>query len=210
MTASTKAWYLYPPSTRLGGAGEVPPPGSVGGMFPESAPAWLWGQGTPAAIAPFTTVNKGSIYSEVNATDDNPNLWMKVDEGGDTGDWVLMGNTGIVMVRSPLIDIGEGDVEHVIFNAVTACEVIEAGLIYEEATVTSDADEGDITIGTVSGQGEIVAAAAYAVSQASGAYQALTIASGALAAGDSVFASHDEASNAAGTVRVQLKIRVEA
>jgi hypothetical protein len=179
-------------------------------MFPESAPSWLWGQGSPAAISPFTVVNKGSIYSEVNATDDNPNLWTKIDEGGDTSDWVLMANVGIVTVRSPLIDIGEADVEHVIFNAVTACEVIEAGLIYEEATVTSDADEGDITIGTVSGQGEIVAAAAYAVSQASGAYQALVIADGDLAAGDSVFASHDEAANAAGTVRVQLKIRVEA
>jgi len=207
MTASTKAYFLYPPAPDLG-AGHINPPG--GGLHPENSPAWLWGQGTPAAIAPFTTVNKGSLYSAVNTTDDDPCLWVKVDEGGDTADWVLLGNTGIVIVRSPLIDIGESDVEHVIFNAVTACEVIEAGLIYEEATVTSDADEGDITIGTVTAQGEIVAATNYAVSKATGAYQALTIAAGALAAGTSVFASHDEASNAAGTVRVQLKIRVEA
>ena len=207
MTASTKAYFLYPPAPDLG-AGHINPPG--GGLHPENSPAWLWGQGTPAAIAPFTTVNKGSLYSEVNATDDNPNLWMKVDEGGDTADWVLQGNTGVVIVRSPLIDIGEGDVEHLIFNAVTASEILEAGLIYEEATVTSDADEGDITRGTATGGGQIVAATAYAVSQASGAYQALVIAAGALAAGTSVFVSHDEASDAAGTVRVQLKIRVEA
>jgi hypothetical protein len=58
-------------------------------MLPENSPAWLWGQGTPSAIAPFTTVNKGSFYSEVNATDDETgHVWMKVDEGGDAADWV--------------------------------------------------------------------------------------------------------------------------
>ena len=206
MATSTQAYFVFPaPGV---GAGHINP--VAGDMFPENSPAWLWGQGTPAAIAPFTTVNKGSVYSQVNATDDDPSIWLKVDEGGDTADWVLQGNTGILIVRSPLIDIGEADVEHVMFNAVTACEILEAGLIYEEATVTSDADEGDITIGTASAGGQIVAATPYAVSQASGSYQALTIVAGALAAGTSVFASHDEAANAAGTVRVQLKIRVEA
>ena len=209
MATSTLARFMF--RAPRDEAGQVPP-STWGQAFPaaENAPAWLWGQGTPAAIAPFTTVNKGSIYSEVNASDDNPNLWMKVDEGLAASDWVLMNNVGILIVRSPLIDISEGDVEHVIFNAVTACEILEAGILYEEATVTSDADEGDITIGTASGGGQIVAATAYAVSQASGAYQALTIASGVLAAGTSVFCSHDDAASAAGTVRVQLKIRVEA
>ena len=206
MATSTLARFLFP--VPRDGAGHIAPP-TRGYAHPEVSPAWIWGQGTPAAIAPFTTVNKGSVYSQVDVSDDNPNLWVKIDEGGGTADWVLMNNVGIQIVRSPLIDISEGDVEHVMYHAVTACEILEAGIIYEEATVTSDADEGDITIGTASAGGQIVAATAYAVSKAAGAYQALTIASGVLAAGTSVFASHDEASNAAGTVRVQLKIRVE-
>ena len=210
MTASTKAWYLFPPSTRLGGTGEVPPPGSIGGAFPESAPAWLWGQGTPAAIAPFTVVNKGSLYSEVNATDDDPHIWMKVDEGGDTADWVSIGSVGVVIVTSELFDISAADSEQVVFSAVKACEILEAGLVWNEATGASGAAEGDITIGTATGGGEIVAAASYTASQASGAYNALTLVTGVLAAGTEVFASHDIAAGADGTYFLQLKIRVEA
>ena len=89
MTASAKAFFLYPPAPALGGAGHVNPPS--GGLFPEDSPAWLWGQGTPSAIAPFTTVNKGSIYSEVDATDDETgHVWVKVDEGGDAADFVRL------------------------------------------------------------------------------------------------------------------------
>ena len=191
------------------GAGHIPPP-TWGHAHPEASPAWLWGQGTPAAIAPFTTVNKGSLYSEVNATDDNPNLWMKVDEGGDTADWLNIGNVGITIVTSLLIDASAAASEQAIFDAVTACEILEAGLIWEEATDTTGAQVGDVTIGTTTGGNEIVEATSYGVSKASGAYQALTIADGALAAGDTVFVSHDDNGDEAGTYRVQLKIRVEA
>lgn len=207
MTASTNAWYVFP-STGLGGAGVVS--GPSGAVQPEEAPSWLWGQGTPAAIVPFTTVNKGSLYSEVNATDDDPHLWMKVDEGGDTADWVLVSNTGIVFARSELFDISAAASEQVIFSAVTACEVLEAGLIYEEASETTGAGDGDITIGTTTGGAEVVAATAYLNAQATGSYQALVLASGVLAAGDSIFVSHDDTGDAVGTVRVLLKIRVEA
>ena len=210
MTASTKAWYLFPPGPGVGGTGEVPPPSSIAGLFPENSPAWLWGQGTPAAIAPFTLVNKGSLYSEVNATDDDPNLWVKVDEGGDTADWVLMGNTGIVSVQSLVIDISAASSEQVIFHAVTACEILEVGIIYNEATETSGAAEGDVTIGTTTGGAEIVAAYSYVAAQATGTYAALTLVTGVLAAGTSVFVSHDIAAAAVGTVQVLMKIRVEA
>lgn len=208
MAASTKAYFLYPPSPGIG-AGHVNPPS--GGLHPENSPAWLWGQGTPAAIAPFTTVNKGSIYSEVNASDDDPNLWFKVDEGGDTADWVLQGNTGVVTIRSTLFDIDAADSEQVVFHAVTACQILEAGLMWEEATGTSGAVLGDITVGTTTGGAELVAATSYPLSTASGAYTALTLVTGVLAAGDSVFASHDDAGTGfAGTYRLLLKIRVEA
>ena len=207
MTASTKAYFLYPPAPGLG-AGHVNPPG--GGLHPENSPAWLWGQGTPAAIAPFTTVNKGSLYSEVNATDDDPHLWFKVDEGGDTADWVSVGKTGVVVVTSELYDIDQAASEQVVFNAVTACQILEAGLIWNEATGASGAAEGDITIGTATGGGELVTADGYDVSQSSGAYQALTLVTGVLTAGQSVFASHDQAAGADGTYFLQLKIRIEA
>jgi len=210
MTASTKAWYLFPTGAHLGGTGEVPPAGSIAGMYPESAPSWLWGQGTPAAISPFTVVNKGSLYSEVNATDDNPHLWMKVDEGAATTDWVAIGSVGVVIVTSELFDISAADSEQVVFSAVKACEILEAGLIWNEATGASGALEGDITIGTATGGGQLVSAATYAVSQSSGAYQALTLVTGVLAAGAEVFASHDIAAGADGTYFLQLKIRVEA
>lgn len=207
MATSTKAYFINPPAPGVG-AGHVNP--SSGGLFPENSPAWLWGLGTPAAIAPFTTVNKGSVYSQVNATDDNPNIWAKVDEGGDAADWILLGNTGVQVVRSSVIDASGNDGEQVIFNAITACEVLEAGLIWEEATDTTGAEAGDVAIGTTTGGQEIVATTAYGVAQASGAYQALTLVSGALAAGASVFASHDDSGEEAGTFRFQLKIRVEA
>ena len=205
MTASTNAWFLL--QSMLGGTGVSS--GPSGAVQPEEAPAWLWGQGSPAAIVPFTTVNKGSLYSEVNATDDNQNLWMKVDEGLDSADWVLIGNTGIVMVLSTLYDISGTSSEQVVFNAVTACEVLEAGLIWEEATDSAGADAEDITIGTTSGGAQIVAATKFGLSQASGSYQALTLADGDLAAGDSVFAHHDLVAEN-GTFRLLMKIRVEA
>jgi len=206
MTASTNAWFLL--QSMLGGTGVVS--GPSGAIQPEEAPAWLWGQGTPAAIVPFTTVNKGSVYSEVNTTDDNPNLWMKIDEGGDAADWVLTGNTGIVEIQSLLIDISAAASEQVPFHAVTACEILEAGLVYEEATGTTGAAEGDVTIGTASAGNQLVSATPYAISKASGAYQALALTTGVLAAGTSVFISHDQSASATGTVRVLLKIRVEA
>ena len=206
MTASTNAWFLL--QSMLGGAGVVS--GPSGAVQPEEAPAWLWGNGTPGAIVPFTTVQKGSLYSEVNATDDDPHLWMKVDEGGDTADWVSVGNTGIVVVKTELFDISANDYERVVFHAVTACEILEIGILYNEATAASGLEGGDLTVGTASAGAQIVAAYTYTASQASGTYIALTLVSGALAAGTSVFASHDIASGATGTFFLQMKIRVEA
>jgi len=193
------------------GAGYMPPL-TRGRAHPsaEDSPAWLWGQGTPAAIAPFTTVNKGSIYSQVDASDDNPALWLKVDEGLDAADWVSIGNTGVTMVKSVKFDISAGDSESVIFHAVTACEILEIGIVYTEDTAASGLEGGDLTVGTASGGAEIVAAYTYTASQTAGTYIALTLVSGVLAAGTSVFAHHDIASGAAGEFYLLMKIRVEA
>ena len=206
MVASTNAWYLL--QQGLGGAGVVS--GPSGATQPEEMPAWLWGQGTPAAIVPFTTVNKGSLYSEVNATDDDANLWVKRDEGSDAADWVRMGDSGVIVVKTELFDISAVDFEKVVFHAVGASEILEAGLLWNQASAASGLEGGDITIGTASGGAQIVAALAYSASQASGAYTALTLVDGALAAGTSVFAHHDIASGAAGTFFLIMKIRMEA
>lgn len=83
MTTSTSAFYYVKPD-----------PGSLGGsLHPETAPGIIWGQGTPGAIAPFTSINKGGLYMQVNGTDDESHCWMKVDEGGDAADFVLLVTT---------------------------------------------------------------------------------------------------------------------
>ena len=212
MTVSTKAYYLWPSGAPASAGGYI---GSGLGLEPEQAPAILWGQGTPAAIAPFTVVQKGSLYMEVNKTDDQPHIWQKVDEGGDTADWVEMlvdedeGGSVVFAMTSEVFDTSEADAEQVVYHAVSASTVLEAGILYVEGTETSGAAKGDITIGIASGGGEIVAATAYQVAKASGYYQALSIVDGEVAAGESIFVSHDD-SDSVGTVHVQLKIRIDA
>ncbi len=85
MVASVQAFYLVPGF----GTDGIGTNQRASGMHPEAGPQILWGQGTPAAIAPFTSVNKGSLYLQVNASDDTSHVWQKVDEGGDTADWIL-------------------------------------------------------------------------------------------------------------------------
>lgn len=90
MTDSTRAFFLWPiGSGEMGSAGLIPPVGSA--LHPEGSPSVLWGQGTPNGdLAPFSVVNKGSIYLCVNNTDDQACIYQKVDEGGDNNDWVLV------------------------------------------------------------------------------------------------------------------------
>ena len=83
-------------------------------------------------------------------------------------------------------------------------------MIYNEATETSSAADGDVTIGTTTGGNELVEAVSYVPAQATGTYAAFTLVTGDLAAGDSVFISHDIATGGVGTVQVLMKIRVEA
>ena len=227
MVASTKAWFLLGGSNTFGTG--MPSYNHGGGLQPEAAPAVLWGNGTPAAIAPFTLANKGSLYMETNNTDDTTALWMKVDKGGDTADWVrvfaenhalidgsdLVGTAAIkvedletnamsMAVTSILVDISAADSETMPLYAPAALTITKIDLIWVEATDASGAASGDITIGTASGGAEIVTAAngAYAVSQAAGQNQNLTITSGALAADGTVFQSHDTVTEA-GTYHCQ-------
>ncbi len=103
------------------------------------------------------------------------------------------------------MNISDSDSEEIEFHAVAALTITEIGLVWHEATGNTGAAEGDITIGTASGGGQIVAATPYVVSKAAGSYQALTLASGAMAAGTTMFVSHDQAPSADGTYHVQFK-----
>jgi len=100
MATSTNAFFLLRGiGSRVAGTGLVPV--ADGSMAPEEEPQIIWGQGTPAGtLAPWTLVNKGSLYAEVNGTDDETHLWQKVDEGGDAADWVKVVTTPINVAQT--------------------------------------------------------------------------------------------------------------
>ena len=206
MAVSVNAKPIQP----LSGYGQGPAhQAPVSGPAGAAMPVQLFGTGTPNTGEPFSGAGVGSTYVETNATANNPNIWVKQADTNAIADWKLQGSTGVVVAMSELYDISASDSEQIVFRAVTASEILTAGLLWVEATDSAGADSGDITIGTATGGNQIVTAAAYGLSQATGDYQALTLVTGALAAGTSVFASHDTVAEA-GTYRLQLKIRIEA
>ncbi len=222
---------------KQGGAGLVPAPGAA--MDEEGQPAIMWGQGTPDGnLPPFNLVNKGSLYMAVNQTDDTTAVWQKVDEGGETGtaDWVrlLVENHALIdtndlataagikveqletnalsniLVLPDQIDISATGVETIGFHAVAALTITEIGLICEEATPATGSVDGSIKFGTATGGGQITAAIPYAASQAIGDYQALALASGAMAAGATMFINHVDAGTTAGLFRIIIKYDLDS
>ena len=133
-----------------------------------------------------------------------------------------MNLTGVVLVEdletnakshivvTDLVNISDADSEIQVLHAVAALTITEIGILWEEATGNTGAAEGDITVGVSTGNGDIVAADAYDASKAVGSYQALTPADGAVAAGETVFMSHDVADSAAGTYRVVIKYDLDS
>ena len=222
MAVATNAFFLV-------GGGPVgaglPNYSAAGGTYPEGAPAILWGQGTPAALAPWTLVNKGSLYMSVNQADDTTALYMKVDEGGDTADWkrvfaedealidgadLLDGGITVEDLEtnalsnhtvSILVDISATASETIPLYAVAALTITKIDLVWQEATTASGAADGDWQVGTASGGAQIVGAdTAYVNGQATGSNTSITIVSGVLGADGSAFQSHDQsASGGAGT-----------
>lgn len=208
---------------------ESPIGGTAGPMGPEKAPAILWGQGAPTANAPFTMVQKGSLYMIVNATDDTTALYIKVDEGGDADDWTRVlvedqalitnadfsGSAGITVenletnalsqcTRSILVDISAADSETTPLYCVAAATITRIDIVWQEATTASGAADGDIKIGSSTGGVQHVAETNYGNSQVTGSNQLLSISSGAIAADGTVFQSHDQsAAGGAGTYVVQ-------
>lgn len=277
MAVSTKAFYL------VGGAYadqglESQAYGPM--MTAEPPPAVIYGQGTPAAIPPFTVINKGSLYLCQNQGDDTTAVFQKVDEGGDAADWVkifadgeaLIGSddiandsilnadvnsaaaiaysklaltgallnadvnasaaiaysklalSGAVLVgdletnalsniyTSPvLVDISDADAEYPSgFHAVANLTITEAGLLWVEASADdTGAHEGGVLLGVSSANGDIVNSTLHGDAQAAGSYQALSIADGALVAGETMWISHDQ-STGAGTYYVVIKYDLDS
>jgi hypothetical protein len=220
MGDSTHARFLLAQQQRVGGIGLIPTYPAA--LDEEGQPSVLWGTGTPNGdLAPFTLVNKGSLYFSVDNADNVAAVYMKYDEGGDNADWVAILSSAVddsilaealevnarthIVVLPTLINISDGPFEVVPFHAVAALTITEIGLIWEEASI-GGAAAGDVTIGTASGGGQIVSAVngAYGASQAVGSYQALTLTTGAMTAGQELFISHDQVAEV-GTCRVQIK-----
>ena len=105
-----------------------------------------------------------------------------------------------LLIRSDLITLADSDLEQVIFSNRFgfALRILDAWLLYNTAATTASA-VGDVTVGTTTGGAEIVAAASYTASAASGAVQALTLVINSLANGAEVFVSHDDAGAGAGS-----------
>ncbi len=77
MVVSSSAFYVIPPSAATSSS-----------MESEKVPWIIWGLGTPNGDEEmWVKANKGSLYLQVDAGDDESHIWMKVDEGGDNNDW---------------------------------------------------------------------------------------------------------------------------
>lgn len=204
MAVNTNAFFLKNPvgmDTIGAGTGA----GDQASMHPEVQPVILWGQGTPDGDrAPFSLVNKGSLYISVNQTDDTHVLWQKVDEAGADDDWLSAENATIVSQWGDIFDISAGPAEQVVFHAVAEILITEIGIVWNEAR-SSTVTTGDLQIGVATGGEEIVAAVVFPPSKATGDYQALTIVDGQVSAGESVFASFDDATTEPGTYFIIAK-----
>ena len=115
-----------------------------------------------------------------------------------------------IVILPDTIDISATSVETVRFHAVAALVITEIGLICTEATPATGSVDGNIKFGTTTGGGEIVTAKAYTASQAVGAYQSLAIASGAMAAGTTMFINHVDAGTTAGEFKIIIKYDLDS
>lgn len=109
------------------------------------------------------------------------------------------------------LDNGAGTtVDDVLMKPTTAITIIAARIIYVDAT-TGTVAAGNARIGTTLGGSEIVAATAYENTKAVGTETAMTIVSGAVAAGGAVFVRHTGvAATAAGQAIVEIEYTVNA
>lgn len=125
--------------------------------------------------------------------------------------YVARGNQRLNTVRTKTynIDNGSGTTDDdAVLYAVEDLYIVDAGIIYEEATDTAGAASANVKIGTTAGGAEIVAATNLGVSKAVGAYTALALVTGGelVKAGSTVRVRHTGvATTEAGQYCVQIR-----
>ena len=109
------------------------------------------------------------------------------------------------------LDNGNGTtIDDVLMTPTSAITITAARIIYVDAT-TGTVAAGNAKIGTTLGGAEVVAATAYENTKAVGTTTAMTIVSGAVAAGTSVFVRHTGvAATQAGQAVVEIEYTVDA
>jgi hypothetical protein len=115
-------------------------------LAPEPAPTFLWGQGTPDGDrSPFSVAQKGTLYFQVDATDDDNHTWQKVDEGNDDADWVQLG----VQTQAPVNVTGSSVA---LTSALHAGKVVTlnraAGIAVTLPAATGSGDKYRLLVGT--------------------------------------------------------------
>ena len=204
MAVNTRAFFLR----HSAGEDGVGSNKRASGLHPEQAPDIIWGQGTPDGDrAPFNALNKGSIYMEVNATDDDSHLWVKVDEAGADTDWVSFGAPQIAVSEEFNVDNGAATTEDdIVLVATRALTILSAKLIFTEALGSGDAEGALFRLGTTVAGQEIVASVSLGAVQAVGSTKALTLVSGSVAAATMIAARH---TGVATTVTGKYKLQIE-
>jgi hypothetical protein len=116
-------------------------------LIPEAAPTDLWGQGTPDGDRePFLSAQKGTLYRQVDASDDYPHLWVKVDEGNDDGDWVLQ-SAGLT--NAPINETSSGlTVTSALHNGKVITLNRAAGIAVVLPAATGSGDKYRFIVGT--------------------------------------------------------------
>jgi hypothetical protein len=226
MTTNTAAFLVVNPN----------PAQRQNALIPEAAPTLLWGQGTPDGDRePFLSAQKGTLYFQVDATDDAAHVFTKVDEGNDDNDWVasavgaLIDNaavaTGAAIAGSKLatkaqkrfaksiwfnLDNGAGTtVDDVIIRPSVAITILAVRAVYVDAT-TGTVAAGSFQVGTAVGGTQVVAATNYENTKAVGTSTAGSIVSGAIAANTPVCVRHTGvAATQAGQAYIEIEFTID-
>lgn len=115
----------------------------------------------------------------------------------------------IIRSKTFNIDNGSGTTDdEVVLYSVNGLYIIDAHIIYQEATDTAGAENANVKIGTAAGGAQIVTATALAGAKAVGAVTQLALVAGGeyVPAGSSVFVRHTGvASTEAGQYSVQIR-----
>lgn len=132
----------------------------------------------------------------------------------NTGTYIARGKAqyNVVTTQTFNIDNGAGTtVDECVLNLPYAIEIMDARIVYQEATDTSGVASANAKIGTTAGGAEIVAATAYAVSKAVGATTAMTLVLSRIPANTGVFVRHTGiAATEGGQAKVQIAYRIKA